>query len=75
MFRPNKHHPLTERQKRFNDAVGRRRARVEQIFARPKGVYGWDIGHYCRTHDCAKPSLAEEGAQHRSWTQFDSTQA
>jgi hypothetical protein len=55
--------------------VGRRRARVEQIFARPKGVYGWDIGHYCRTHDCAKPSLAEEGAQHRSWTQFDSTQA
>jgi IS5 family transposase len=41
MFRPNKHHPLTERQKRFNDAVGRRRAPVEQVFARLKCVYGW----------------------------------
>jgi len=39
MFRPNKHHALTERQKRFNDAVGRRRAPVEQVFARLKGIY------------------------------------
>jgi IS5 family transposase len=39
MFRPNKHHTLTERQKRFNDAVGRRRAPVEQVFARLKGIY------------------------------------
>jgi IS5 family transposase len=41
MFRPSKHHKLTERQKRFNGAVGRRRAPVEQVFARLKGAYGW----------------------------------
>lgn len=55
MFRPNKHHPLTERQKRFNDAVGRRRATVEQVFARLKGVYGMARARYLglarnRTH-------------------------
>ena len=41
MFRPNKHHPLTPRQKAYNEAVGRRRAPVEQVFARLKGAYGW----------------------------------
>lgn len=41
MFRPNKHHRLTPRQERFNQAVGRRRAPVEQIFARLKGCYRW----------------------------------
>lgn len=46
MFRPNKHHALTERQKRFNDAVGRRRAPVEQVFARLKGVYRWGRARY-----------------------------
>ncbi|WP_050031577.1 IS5 family transposase [Bradyrhizobium sp. LTSP857] len=46
MFRPNKHHPLTERKKRFNDAVGRRHAPVEQVFARLKGVYGWARARY-----------------------------
>jgi IS5 family transposase len=46
MFRPNKHHPLTERQKRFNDAVGRRRAPVEQVFARLKCIYGWARARY-----------------------------
>ncbi|MCP4619431.1 MAG: IS5 family transposase, partial [Bradyrhizobium sp.] len=46
MFRPNKHHPLTERQKRFNDAVGKRRAPVEQVFARLKGSYRWARARY-----------------------------
>ena len=41
MFRPNKHHPLTPRQKAYNEAVGRRRAPVEQVFARLKGAYRW----------------------------------
>lgn len=41
MFRPNKHHPLTPRKKRYNEAVGRRRAPVEQVFARLKGIYRW----------------------------------
>lgn len=41
MFRPNKHHPLTPRQERYNAAVGRRRAPVEQVFARLKGAYRW----------------------------------
>ncbi|SDI69021.1 transposase, IS5 family, partial [Bradyrhizobium sp. Rc2d] len=40
------HHPLTDRQKRFNDAVGRRRAPVEQVFARLKVVYGWARASY-----------------------------
>jgi len=46
MFRPNKHHALTERQKRFNEAVGKRRAPVEQVFARLKGMYGWGRARY-----------------------------
>ena len=46
MFRGNKHHPLTERQKRFNEAVGRRRAPVEQVFARLKGAYRWARARY-----------------------------
>lgn len=46
MFRPNKHHPLSERKKRFNGAVGRRRAPVEQVFARLKGIYGWARARY-----------------------------
>ncbi|WP_199752529.1 IS5 family transposase [Bradyrhizobium sp. RP6] len=46
MFRPNKHHPLTDRQKRFNDAVGKRRAPVEQVFARLKGSYRWARARY-----------------------------
>jgi IS5 family transposase len=41
MFRPNKHHPLTPRQARYNEAVGRRRAPVEQVFAQLKGAYRW----------------------------------
>ena len=41
MARPNKHHPLTERQKTRNKAIGKRRGPVEQVFARLKGVYGW----------------------------------
>jgi IS5 family transposase len=41
MFRPNKHHPLTPRQKAYNEAVGRRRAPVEQVFSRLKGAYRW----------------------------------
>jgi IS5 family transposase len=46
MFRPNKHHPLSERQKRFNEAVGKRRAPVEQVFARLKGVYRFARARY-----------------------------
>lgn len=41
MSRPNKHHPLTQRQKDRNKAIGKRRGPVEQVFARLKGVYGW----------------------------------
>ncbi|MBV9884119.1 MAG: IS5 family transposase [Sphingomonadaceae bacterium] len=41
MTRPNKHHPLTERQKTRNKAIGRRRGPVEQVFARLKGTYDW----------------------------------
>lgn len=39
MSRPNKHHPLTPRQKTRNRAIGKRRGPVEQVFARLKGVY------------------------------------
>jgi IS5 family transposase len=46
MFRPNKHHPLTPRQNRYNEGVGRRRAPVEQVFARLKGAYGWARARY-----------------------------
>ena len=57
MFRPNKHHALTGRQKRFNEAVGRRRAPVEQVFARLKGIYGMARARYLglprnQTHLC-----------------------
>jgi len=41
MTRPNKHHPLTERQKTRNKAIAKRRGPVEQVFARMKGVYDW----------------------------------
>jgi transposase, IS5 family len=41
MSRPNKHHPLTEREKTRNKAIGKRRGPVEQVFARLKGVYCW----------------------------------
>ena len=41
MSRPNKHHPLTDRQKLRNKAIGKRRGPVEQVFARLKGVYRW----------------------------------
>jgi IS5 family transposase len=41
MSRANKHHPLTERQKTRNKAIGKRRGPVEQVFARLKGVYRW----------------------------------
>ncbi len=38
MFQPNKHRP-DRAAEAFNDAVGRRRAPVEQVFARLKGIY------------------------------------
>jgi len=41
MSRANKHHPLTERQKIRNKAIGKRRGPVEQVFARLKGPYCW----------------------------------
>jgi IS5 family transposase len=41
MHRPNKHHPLTPRQERRNALIGRRRAPVEQVFAKLKRGYGW----------------------------------
>ena len=41
MARPNKHHPLTERQKTRNKAIAKRRGPVEQVFARLKGAYDW----------------------------------
>ncbi len=46
MFRANKHHALTPRQKAYNRAVGRRRAPVEQVFARLKGSYRWTRARY-----------------------------
>jgi transposase, IS5 family len=41
MSRPNKHRPLTERQRTRNKAIGKRRGPVEQVFARLKGLYRW----------------------------------
>lgn len=41
MHRPNKHHPLTPWQQRRNAAIGKRRAPVEQVFARLKRLCGW----------------------------------
>jgi transposase, IS5 family len=46
MHRANKHHPLTPRQIRHNTAIGRRRAPVEQVFAKLKRLYGWTRVRY-----------------------------
>ncbi|MGE5502255.1 MAG: IS5 family transposase [Ignavibacteriales bacterium] len=46
MHRANKHHPLTGRQRARNRAIGRRRAPVEQIFARLKRALGWTRARY-----------------------------
>lgn len=46
MFRANKHHPLTPRQEAYNTAVGRRRAPVEQVFAKMKRLCGWTRVRY-----------------------------
>jgi IS5 family transposase len=46
MHRANKHHPLTPRQVRHNTAIGRRRAPVEQVFAKLKRVYAWSRVRY-----------------------------
>ena len=46
MFRANKHHPLSARQEAYNEAVGRRRAPVEQVFAQMKRLCGWTRVRY-----------------------------
>jgi IS5 family transposase len=46
MHRANKHHPLTPRQIQHNTAIGRRRAPVEQVFAKLKRPYGWSRARY-----------------------------
>lgn len=46
MHRPNKHHPLTYRQEQRNDAIARRRAPVEQVFAHLKRLCGWTRVRY-----------------------------
>jgi transposase, IS5 family len=46
MHRANKHHPLTPRQIQHNTAIGRRRAPVEQVFAKLKRLYGWSRVRY-----------------------------
>ena len=46
MHRPDKHHPLTRRQIQHNRAIARRRAPVEQIFARLKRLCGWGRVRY-----------------------------
>jgi len=46
MSRANKHHPLTPRQKLRNEAIGKRRGPVEQVFARLKGFYRWTRVRY-----------------------------
>jgi IS5 family transposase len=46
MHRPNRHHPLTPRQIQHNKAIGRRRAPVEQVFARLKRLCGWTRVRY-----------------------------
>src|SRR5271167_1168224 len=46
MHRANKHHPLTPRQVQHNTAIGRRRAPVEQVFAKLKRLYGWTRVRY-----------------------------
>lgn len=44
--RGNKHHPITARQKRRNDGIGRRRYQVEQVFAFAKRIVGWTRVRY-----------------------------
>jgi IS5 family transposase len=46
MHRPNKHHKLTRWQARRNRAIARRRAPVEQVFARLKCLCGWTRVRY-----------------------------
>jgi IS5 family transposase len=46
MHRPNKHHGLTRWQERRNHAIAKRRAPVEQIFARLKCLCGWTRVRY-----------------------------
>jgi transposase, IS5 family len=46
MHRANKHHPLTPRQIQHNTAIGRRRAPVEQVFAKLKRLCGWTRVRY-----------------------------
>ena len=46
MRRPNKYHPLTPRQQRFNDLVARRRAAVETTFATWKRRMGLNRTRY-----------------------------
>ena len=41
MHRPNKHHPLTLRQRRRNAALSKVRCRVETVFAVLKRIYGF----------------------------------
>jgi len=47
MHRPNKHHALSHWQTQRNKAIGKRRAPVEQIFARMKRLCGWARVRYC----------------------------
>ena len=46
MHRANKHNPLTPRQIKHTAAIGRRRAPVEQVFAKLKRLYGWSRVRY-----------------------------
>lgn len=46
MHRPNKHHALRRWQARRNQAIAKRRAPVEQVFARLKRLYGWTRVRY-----------------------------
>jgi IS5 family transposase len=44
--RGNKHHPITARQAKRNDGIGRRRYQVEQVFAFAKRICGWSRTRY-----------------------------
>jgi IS5 family transposase len=44
--RGNKHHPITARQQKRNDGIGRRRYQVEQVFAFAKRICGWTRVRY-----------------------------
>lgn len=46
MHRPSKHHPLSHWQTRRNEAIGRRRAPVEQVFGWLKRLCGWSRVRY-----------------------------